>query len=51
MAYEMARGESQAEERNVSLKVRSEILLLLVFPNCDTGNQKEHDANRNDNVK
>ena len=31
--------------------MRSDELLLLVFPNCDTGNQEEHDANRDDNIK
>ena len=31
--------------------MRSDELLLLVFPNCDTGNQEEDDANRDDNKK
>ena len=32
-------------------EVRRGELLILVFPNCDTGNQEEDDANRNDNIK
>ena len=32
-------------------EVRRGKLLILVFPNCNTGNQEEDDANRNDNIK
>ena len=33
------------------VEVRKEELLIPVFPNCDTGNQEEDDAYRNDNIK
>ena len=43
----------RANQRTYELRgeVRRGELLILVFPNCDTGNQEEDDANRNDNIK